>query len=376
MKLFQFAVLPFLFTHWIGPALLTGYLGFLVILLSLRKNLITKTVKINQISFIAFLIIIIFSLFNLSNIFNGIKLNLVFQGLYLYLNIFLMFILFYFLEPWNLKKLQIISKIIFYIAFFSIFVEFIAVNFFNISNEIIPSYKDIMSYKLPAAGGFYRPFGLTGQSSVNGGILLFSFLLLNELGLLKFRFYILFILGSVCTVSGQAYLCAIFTLMILLLSNIKLFAVRWSFAFLFFIFFFYLLDLNLFQKISFDYLIYVLIQKANIGITLSHLNIWQIAFGTLGVENIPLHDGLSEVYLISSIRLNGVIFTIFLWSFIYFIIRKTRHKYIIFSSIFLSSLHYPSIIYFEAQIPLMLLYTHSNLKKSVIKKTIYKKPAN
>ena len=180
MKLFQFAVLPFLFTHWIGPALLTGYLGFLVILLSLRKNLITKTVKINQISFIAFLIIIIFSLFNLSNIFNGIKLNLVFQGLYLYLNIFLMFILFYFLEPWNLKNLQIISKIIFYIAFFSIFVEFIAVNFFNISNEIIPSHRDIMSYKLPAAGGFYRPFGLTGQSSVNGGILLFSFLLLTS----------------------------------------------------------------------------------------------------------------------------------------------------------------------------------------------------
>ena len=370
MKVFQFSVLPFLFAHWVGPALLTGHLSFLVILLVLRRIIITNTVKVNRAVFVVVLVIIVFSLFNLGNIIHGIKLYVAYQNLYLFLNIFLLFILFYFLEPWNLKTLQTVSKIIFYIASFSIVGEFIAVNFLNISNEIMPAFKDVPAYYLPAAGGWYRPFGLTGNSSVNGGVLLFSFLLLSELGLLKLRFYILFIVGALLTVSGQVYFCSLFTLVLLFFSNIKFWIVKWSLTFVFCALIIYVANLNMFQKLSLDYLIYVLIHKADIGITLDHLNIWQLAFGTLGVEFVPANgglvqndEGLSEIYLVSSIRINGIIFTLFLWSFVYYILKKTQRKYIIFAAVFFSSLHYPSIIFFEAQLPLMLLYAHANLRE-------------
>ena len=75
------------------------------------------------------------------------------------------------------------------------------------------------------------------------------------------------------------------------------------------------------------------------------------------------HEELSDVYLVPNIRNNGIVPTLFLWSWIYYILKKTQRKYIIFAAVFFSSLHYLSKIFFEAQLPLKLFYAHANLRE-------------
>lgn len=348
--------LPLLFSHWVGPLLLTGYISFITLLIVLFKLIIHK-VKIDRLSVIVLSVILLFFLINFSHILNGQKMALVYQNVYVYLNIFILFIIMSVAKPWTSRELKLLAKIIFYVAFFSIFLEFIASNFFNISQEIIPTYKSSKSYSAPFMG-FFRPFGLTGQPTINGGVLLISFLLIYDMKINKYHHYILLVVGSILTISGQVYFCLLFVLILILFSRFKFRAIRWMFYLICFLGILLVASYELFPKFSLKYLVYTLITQARVEETLGHLNTWQLLFGTLGTESKATLRG-SEVFFVESIRVHGAVFTASFWIFIWVIIRKSYNKWLLFGAIFTSSLHYPSVFFVEFQLPLILVYLNS-----------------
>ena len=83
----------------------------------------------------------------------------------------------------------------------------------------------------------------------------------------------------------------------------------------------------------------------------------------MGTKPISGMNGNTEIFFVGSIRLWGLIFTAITWYFIWKILQKTTHPKIYYTSIILISLHYPTIVFIEAQLIILLIYFNSIINK-------------
>lgn len=360
------AFLPLMFAHWVGWQITFGYTLCLVgFILSLR--LLQGKLFLNNMMVGILLLSIFFLLVNSIHMIGDSNTNLVYSNLNQYLTLFFLVMVLYFSKPWKMDELYKMARVIFWIAFYSIALEFLAVNFLGIPKESMPAVRYSPSY-FGDFMGWHRPFGLTGQSSANGGILLLSYLLLVEFRIADAKSVLALILGAALTISGQAMLSIALVLGLLQLSKIENRLLKVALMPLFAAVLLWLLNLDLFPKLSLDYLAYVLLEKAYFSETIGVLNAWQLLFGTLGLVE-PEGGYSTEVFMIESIRLFGVVFSAAFWMFVWMLVKKSKIKFVWFIGCVVSSLHYPTVLYIEAQLPLALLYLSASLQGSKFAKT-------
>lgn len=353
MKPIHAAFIPLMFAHWAGWQLSLGY-GLCLTVVLLTTKLFQGQLFLNKAIVGILLFSIIFLGVNSIYILTDVNVDLVYSNLHQYLNLFFVIAIVLFSQPWEMPEIHKIARMIFWIAFYSLAIEFLAVNFLGVSKESIPAVRYSYSY-FDDYMGWHRPFGLTGQASANGGILLLSFLLLLELQIANAKVVLALLVGAALTISGQAMLSTILVLGLLQLGRMGNWLSKAVLASVFLLVIYLILDLDLFQKLSLDYLIYVLWEKAYFWETLDVLNGWQLLFGTLGLVMSDEGYG-TEVYMIESIRLFGVVFTVAFWAFVWFLVKRARLRFIWFIGCIVASIHYPTIFYIEAQLPLALLY--------------------
>lgn len=353
MKNYKYLLFALMFSHWIG-----WVYSLCIVILIFANSLIYNT-KLNPTINKDIVYISIFLIFFLIiSIFFNYKSSEFFFYLYQYSSLFIIFSIFLISPKFSKENLIKIAFAFFYISSFSILIESLLVNILNISKDLMPAVRHEYAY-YENYMGIHKPFGLTGQSSANGGILLISFLALYELNSAQIRHYFLLIISTILTLSGQSILTLLFVLLILFFrKKIKLF-VKLVILILLILTLILVLSLINFDKLTFDYLYYVLIEEMHFIENLGNFNIIQWIFGTLGYSK----SFGTEVYLIESIRCFGIFFTLSFWIFIYKISIKTQMGIVLFIALFLSSLHYPTIFYIECQIPLGLIYIYNKQKR-------------
>jgi hypothetical protein len=342
--------MPLFFLHWLGfEAIIAfaGLLGFSVLVMfSVKRHIPADPVLI-----FSMFIITAFILINLA--FNIDDKNEYFFKYFLhYLSFFCVLVLVIFLKQ-RFDALVFIAKLIFWIAFLTIFLESFAVNIAGVSKDYFPAVRFAPSYYGDYMG-LHRPFGLTGQSSVNGCILLLSFLLLTELHIKNRIYSIMLVLGVLLTISGQAILSTFFILVLLQVRKFKSIMYQIGFLLMGLGLIYSILQLNIVEKVSYDYLIYVLIEKAHIA-SINLLDPFQLMFGAMGTISVG-GDESTEVFFIESVIRYGIVFTILYWLFLWVLVRRTSQPMIWFIASFLSSVHYPTLFYIEAQIILGLVF--------------------
>jgi len=356
MKLFPIAFIPIMFSHWFGWLVSLCYITLIVVLLLMDK-LYRADIFFNKLFLGILLFSSFFIVFNLPIVGSDISKNLIYSNIHLYLSLFFIVAIVLLLKPLKEVEIQKIARVIFWISFYTIVIEFVLVNALNVSKDIMPAVRFSPSY-FGDYKGWHRPFGLTGQPSVNGGVLLIAFLLLVELNINNVKNVLGLVLGAMLTMSGQAILSVVLILGLIQLSRTDGLLGKLVLTICFLMGLFFLMFSNVFDKISFEYLIYVLWEKAFFLEVINSLNTWQIFFGTLGLYSDG-YSGGNELYLLESIRLYGFIFTLIFWIFVWFLVKNSRNGIIVFSACLLASLHYPAIIYIEAQLPLALIYLNT-----------------
>ncbi len=352
MTLAHKALIPIMFFHWLGWDISAVYMSGFAILLLINQIFNIKQ-RILSIGIWSLIVVLIFLAINLSSLIAFKSQFTILLYWYYYCSLFILTFFIAISGRWEFNELYIAARIIFWIAFYSIAVEFIIVNLFDISNTVMPAARLSPAY-IGDINGLYRPFGLTGQPSVNGGVLMLAYLLLAQIEKTNIKNTFALLIGSLLTISGQAILSTFLTLNLIRIAKIKNLYIRVGFLLLLISIILLVLWLDLFQKISLDYLVYVLWEQSYALETFQLLDISGILLGTLG-EGIP-GNVRSEVWVINTIQIYGVLFFLILWAFVWALLRKTRQPYIYFLCCFLVSLHYPTIFFIEAQLPLILIY--------------------
>ncbi len=365
----HFAFLPLLFTHWLGFEFMMNYavlLGFSVaVILSVKRSIPSNSVLIS-----IFFIVPAFVWINVaSNI--GVDNEYLVKYSYHYLSVFVLAAFIMLSGKWRDDSLVLIAKLIFWIVFLSIFLEFVGVNFLGISKAQFPAVKYIPTY-FSDYMGWHRPFGLTGQPSVNGCILLLSYLLLRQLNIAELKHIIMLSLGVILTISGQAYLSTTIILLLLYVRKYKFIELQVCLMLFGFGLFLLVLSTNIFDKISMDYLIHTLIKQSHIH-SIGVLDFFQFMFGAMGLAAVDV-DRSSEVFFVESVLRYGVVFTILYWGFIWFLVRGATMPVTWFIACLLTSLHYPTVYYIQAQVILGLLYVCGTRNWSV--SFVYKQTLN
>jgi hypothetical protein len=356
-------LLPLIFSHWLG-IIFTGFYLFYLFSISLISRFIRKDWKFTQLAFMALSIIFFFVFINFEKLlFSPTSLNLSYAIQYLSL----FGIIFIASSQKNFDRFNFnnIASFFFWICFLTIFLEFVLVNFLGISKSVFPAARLDSPVYMANIFGFHRPFGLTGQASVNGCLLILSYLLVHEFNIHRLYHSLLALIGIIMTISGQAILVGIITIFLLNTDKlnasipIKLFLLSIASALLFIF-----LKTDFFFKISWDYLMRFIFEWSNIENVLFILTPSQWFLGTLG--DIFIQAGkTSEFYLITSIFLWGLFFTSIFWIFNWLLLSKSRYAKTWFVVIFISSLHYPTIFFIEAQIIIALVYFAHQKKSSI-----------
>ena len=158
------------------------------------------------------------------------------------------------------------------------------------------------------------------------------------------------------TISGQAYLTAIGITGLIAAKDLKISLVLKIIFLIFFVFiFFYFLSLNIFQKISLEYLVDIVNRFSNLENSLYTMTVSDLFFGSLGTRE----GFISEIGPITYIYLWGIPLFIIFWISIFMLVFRSNMPFIWFIAIFVSSLHYVTIIYIEAQLILAILFIYS-----------------
>ena len=348
---------PLLFSHWIGQFLTFIYLLIIFLTYSL-KRLKVNNFNFNYLFLFLILLLSIFFVIQADKIlFSPTSLN--FRYTIQYLSLFILVGIFWFNLDFKNLKIEQIAKLIFWISFLSIFLEFILVNFFGLSKAVFPTAKMESESYYSDVYGFHRPWGLTGSPSANGGILLLSYLFLYELKIKSFKYNFLTLIATIMTISGQAILTGAAVGGYLFIKSLPVTRGFRIIIYICFALIFYLiLQADLLQKISLDYIYTTFVRFSNLETTLFSLDSLEWMSGTLG--DIVLREyTTSEVYPFTFIFLWGIPLFIFFWGAIYFFVSKTSMPILWFLAIFVSSLHYPTILFIEAQLIIVLIFLNS-----------------
>ena len=358
---------PIIFAHWIGQTIVFLYLFFMTLFFVLNR-IQNKIFSFNLFIIYPLSILILFFILNFNKLLVSPS-NLNIKYSFQYLSLFLLLIIFLFIPKIKKIKINQIGKIIFWTSFLTIFIEFILVNFLGVSKAIFPTSRmESITYYADVLG-WHRPWGLTGQTSANGGILLLAYLFLYEMKFVSWKYNLTVFVGTLMTISGQAILTGVVILFLIMLKNFKMSKPVKTLLLIFFSLTFYLfLQADLFQKVSLEYIFLIFLQQLHIDTTLMILSPFQWITGALGdIQLMPYKS--SEIQPIMFIHLWGVPLTLLFWFMIYMFVLNTDNPLLWFASIFVSSLHYPTILYIEAQLIVCLLLIYS-LNKNYSKNDI------
>ena len=202
--IFIFSLISLFFAHWINVKIIFLILAFYYInsILLLKSVCSKEEIKLFRVTFLFSIFVIFIARFlvfldlgvisdPLKTIEDYIRLdknNL--RLILLYLNPFIIFLSFISFKKQCLGNIKKIALMFFWISTLSVIFEFILINFLNLPQDIVPTFKDSYAY-YNQYENFYRPFGLTGNPAINGGLILLSLILLNELKLVNLRIFFL-----------------------------------------------------------------------------------------------------------------------------------------------------------------------------------------
>ena len=380
------SIIALFFAHWINIKIIFLILSIFCIIsiFSFKKNCTNKEKSLYYFSLIFSIFTIIFvkyviflgttiNIDYVSEIFSDAFVNLERNNFRLILNFLTPFVItisFISLKKISLINIQKIALSFFLISTLTILLEFIGINFFNIPRNIIPSYNGHHTLIEPHYG-VYIPFGLTANAAYNGGLILLSTILLNELKLINKKIVILFLISSLLTISGQVFFVNLIYINYIFLRNNELnislnnrIIIILSFTFIF-----YLLGYSLMQqKLDVIYITNVIFNNLRLE-DFFNLDLKYILFGQWGT-NINNIKEATEVFYSYQIKEFGLLFSIFYYWIIYFLFKNTKYLFFNFFILFLSNLHYPVLLTFESWIVIIFIYFASNarfLKKMIIK---------
>lgn len=368
--IFLFSMILLFFSHWINIKIIFLILSFYFIASVLTAKSICRKEEYNLFKlsilfsifvifiarFIVFLDIATLPQFS-KNVEEYIRLdknNL--RLILIYLNPFIIFVCFISFKKQFLKNIKNIALAFFWISVLTVIFEFILINFLNFPQDYIPTYRDSIPYYSKYIY-FYRPFGLTGNPAINGGLILGSLILLNELKLVNLRIIFFYLLSTVINLSGQAFIVNILYLFYLFIKNkrIKINFLKKILLVFALLIACYLLFYPIYQqKLNFNYISSILFQNMNItDITLLRPN--NLFFGTWGLNPNQISNG-SEIFYIYQIREFGIIFSLVYYLLLIHCLRKTKDKYFNYFIFFLTNIHYPILLSFECWLIIYFIY--------------------
>ncbi len=374
-NIFFFLLTSLLFFHWIDIKIsgLIIIIFSLITFYNLRINCTEKEIKLYNICLsILFFILTVLPIillkidcFDLGKLINHVNNGFLNDGnclnlrlILIYLNPCIIVISLISFQGYILKNIKSIALTFFLITTLSIIIEFILVNFFYFQSSLIPTFRDSESYVEPYFG-IYSPFGLTGNSSMNGGLILLSLILINQLKMINWKIITIFCISNILTMGGQSFILAICYLNFLFFKEfpLKVSSNKKIFLSLFITLILYFISYSVLrQKINPVYIFSVI--KNNLHFAdITGLNLKYILFGTWGLNpNNLANIQTQEIFYLYQIREYGIIFSIIYYLIPFYFIKDS--KYPIFNNIILvlSNLHYPTYLSFESQLILIMIY--------------------
>lgn len=319
------------------------------------------------ISFILFIILIISEVHslltvNMSNI-NAIR----FFGLFIPTGVFLIFMY----EPMVIinRYLARILNIYIVIFSFSIFIDFFILHS-ALDISLQPMYREEdWSYMA-------RPFGITGQPSVNSVLLVFFYVfwlsLENKNVHYKFHLFFLVTLGVFLQGSGSGFI-AYAMLLVCMLKNINVFFKLLLFSIIVYVIAFALIESNFLDKVSYAYI------SAIADVFYSQFNDWLdlveksfYSFFLLG--GISSNIDFGPLYLISNVGFIYFIFFILLFIFL-IIISHNHYERMSIYILLVGNLHYP-VIFYMIMVFILPIFIFKVIANTNSENEIYKSSAN
>lgn len=361
---FFYLVLPFIhiIKHRISDTYAYGFIilfiGFTV-LLAIFKNRMVYNIKRVYLLWI-FFINICFILMYHSLTLIGTLYSIAFFTVSVLFTLLLSF--YYNVDVFIKKYFRKISFFYFIIIFLSILIDFMLLKFGLL--EFQPMYDELKS------GYINRPFGLFGQPSVNSGLLIvfYLFYLYSSNDTLdknlKVSLFFILTLGVVLQGSGVGFM---------LYTIYLLFKLRNRKYILFFLIplISYLIFNNTIEKLSMDYIIYIVDHSFDAYYIMSNFSILDMLFGIATFNSVD--SGF--IYLISSV---GILYTILILFLYMIMVKKVENTNFRMAVIFLiiGSLHYPMMFYSVASFFLPFIYFNAFPSKMIFytnnEKTIFR----
>lgn len=226
--------------------------------------------------------------------------------------------------------------------------EWLLVNVAGVSPTSMPAFREAMTSYLRFES-YYRPFGLTGNPSVNGCLLVIAAWLLIFEGFTRSAGKYLIVTGIVLYLnnSGQALVAFLLLVMVYLqrrnrgLAKLFVLAIAASI-------FVYVIRSGVISKISYDYIVGLF---RFLGLNnFSQMDRTSLVLGGYGRYS-QVFESLSfttEFYPIYTITRLGALITIATWWFIYK--RLPRPRLMFFLLLLLASVHYPTILFVEMEV--------------------------
>jgi len=235
------------------------------------------------------------------------------------------------------------------VSFAVLSIEAFLINFGLAQIDLSPAYQT-NTYQ-PPIGYYIKPFGLTGNCSVNGttsailGLLYYAFTQINKQRP-RILIYISALLSVIIAGSGQGYLTLIVGILLSCIMS-KVFLARFIAVVLICITWLVVLS-GVVWKISLKYMIhlYNLFAHEQIPFTISRLDVSNIWFGS------PSSMWPIDLFPLFVWGNYGIIYFCLYWFIVFcgFLAYKNHLMTICAIMIFLGSLHYPTAFYFHVQL--------------------------
>jgi len=306
----------------------TSGLSYLIILLFIIINFtVIKFSKAEIVIYSLLTVYLIFKLFYTANLIDTI------------LNIKFFFLFVIFLQIFKFRHSNFfISKTFFYFLVFLTLLDAFLINFIFDASII---HKDSLIHVHKFFGFYQRTPSFAGSSSVTS-VCLISFLAILEVKKYKILWFdlllLIFTVMILINTSGAIILCLYFFLRTVYFK-VNIFELLFIFIFLLFIFLlFSFVKITVFEKFSYDYILYIIQYKMNAFIMLREkLSTIEFLFGS------DKYVGFTDDFLFSSIDSVGV-FGLFFFTIIVLNHIKFKNYYLFpLLTVLIGSLHYQTI---------------------------------
>lgn len=346
-------LLPLLFVHWAGDAVSAVYIALLFLLAAIFR-LRTGGVPKKALNLMVLLLLYLAAVIVINRVtapqffdFSAAgHLKLSYQA-----TIFFMVIILVTMLP-RLSKhaANRLFDVYYLVMLTTICGEWVLVNMLGVSNTLMPTYQAALSYS-ESFRGIFRPFGLTGNASVNGSMLVAAtWIMILHVRPARAKYYLpLTLLALVLNNSGQALLAFFITCALYLAGRYRGAARYLAFAIITCAICGFIYS-GVFEKLSLDYLLNIN-QYWLFGI-FGGMDITRIIFGGYSFYKEHFSDPryYTEFYPVYAMSRFGLLMTFATWGYLWSKLPR-KGRAILFAALFFGSIHYGSILY----IPLLVL---------------------